>query len=65
MVENRRITAKDVYLKLLQLEVQMDTTGKDIHCDINSLKSYFSKWLWVMAVLNAFQIILFVFLIQQ
>jgi len=55
-----KITAKEVYLKLIMLEAKMDTTRNDLHCDINKLERHFEKWLWAMVALNILQILVYV-----
>jgi len=58
MVENETITVKDVYLKLLLLEIKMDTTVSGIRTDLSRTTSHFDRWLWVMVVLNVIQILI-------
>ena len=60
MVENRRITAKDVYLKLIMLEIKMDSTTNGLREDLRKIYSHFDKWLWPMVALNILQILVYV-----
>lgn len=60
MVENRRITAKDVYLKLIMLEMKMDSTTNGLREDLRKMSSHFDRWLWVMVALNTLQILVYV-----
>lgn len=60
MVENRRITAKDVYLKLIMLEMKMDSTTNGLREDLRKIYSHFDRWLWVMVALNTLQILVYV-----
>jgi len=60
MVENRRITAKDVYLKLIMLEMKMDFTTNELREDLRKIYSHFDRWLWVMVALNILQILVYV-----
>ena len=58
ITEDRKITVKDVYLKLLLLEIKMDTTVSGIRTDLSRTASHFDRWLWVMVVLNVIQILI-------
>ncbi len=58
MVENETITVKDVYLKLLLLEIKMDTTVSGIRTDLSRTTSHFDRWLWAMVILNVVQILI-------
>jgi len=60
MVENSRITAKDVYLKLIMLEMKMDFTTNELREDLRKIYSHFDRWLWVMVALNILQILVYV-----
>jgi len=60
MVENRRITAKDVYFKLIMLEMKMDSTTNGLREDLRKIYSHFDRWLWVMVALNILQILVYV-----
>ena len=60
MVENRRITAKDVYLKLIMLEMKMDFTTNGLREDLRKIYSHFDRWLWAMVALNILQILVYV-----
>jgi hypothetical protein len=55
-----KITTKDVYLKLVLLEARMTATTSGIRGDILGLRRYFDRWLWVMAILNIVQILLYI-----
>ena len=60
MIENKRITAKDVYLKLIMLEIKMDSTTNGLREDLRKMSSHFDRWLWVMVALNILQILVYV-----
>jgi len=58
ITEDRKITVKDVYLKLLLLEIKMDTTVSGIRTDLSRTTSHFDRWLWAMVILNVVQILI-------
>jgi hypothetical protein len=59
MVENRRITAKDVYFKLIMLEMKMDSTTNGLREGLRKIYSHFDRWLWIMVALNILQILVY------